>query len=232
MDKQIILSELKVLLDNAPSFDNFSPTSKTHQEWLGKAYALIKRWDSIEAITFKLASDLLNMESIRETNINQIMITIHRAISDLELQVENTKDKVFGPGDVYDFYRSLKEIIKSAVNSIFIIDPYLDEEIFDVYLEGINPKINVRLLTKQCPNTLKHIVEKYYNQTSVRVELGKSSKIHDRIIFIDKNSCWVLGQSIKDAAKRTPTYLAPLSTNIIKPKKYYYDKIWESAEKI
>jgi hypothetical protein len=43
----------------------------------------------------------------------------------------------------------------------------------------------------------------------VNYELRKSSNWHDRLIFVD-NTCWVSGQTLKDAAVKAPTYLIKL----------------------
>jgi hypothetical protein len=62
------------------------------------------------------------------------------------------------------------------------------------------------------------------------VEIRTSQLIHDRVIFLDDRSCWVLGQSVKDAAKSMPTYLAPLPSDVIPLKKDVYEQIWSTAK--
>jgi hypothetical protein len=69
-------------------------------------------------------------------------------------------------------------------------------------------------------------------QTKVKLEARASGAIHDRVLFLDGRSCWVLGQSIKDAAKSKPTYLAPLDAQTAELKKSEYGKIWSSAKPI
>ncbi len=50
------------------------------------------------------------------------------------------------------------------------------------------------------------------------------------MIFIDEKTCWILGQSIKDAATGKPTYLAPFNdVDSIKP---HYENIWSKATEI
>jgi len=64
------------------------------------------------------------------------------------------------------------------------------------------------------------------------IEARKSDSIHDRVLFLDDISCWVLGQSIKDAAGTKPTYLAPLDAEMTRLKKVDYEKIWTTATPI
>ena len=60
-------------------------------------------------------------------------------------------------------------------------------------------------------------------------EVKESSDVHDRGIFCDLDKGWVMGQSIKDGAKK-PTYLVKLQ----EPKKLkgIYDQIWNTSKRI
>jgi len=63
------------------------------------------------------------------------------------------------------------------------------------------------------------------------LELRKSKTLHDRVIFIDGYVCWIIGQSIKDAAKAKPTYLVQLAPDVVPEKLNNYEAIWTLAEK-
>lgn len=232
MDKVALLAELRALSENAPDFGAYSPSSRPHLEWLGKAHALIAQWNTVEAISFRSAADFLTFDITRNMNVAKLLGVLHRAIADLELQVPALPDQAFGPGAVYDFLKTLRDLLASATNSVFVVDPYLDEQVFDAYLSTVSPQVVVRLLTMKRPASLKPAVTKYIAQTNTNVEVRTSKAIHDRVIFLDDSSCWVLGQSIKDAAKSKPTYLAPLATDAAQLKKQDYETIWNSAKAI
>ena len=55
--------------------------------------------------------------------------------------------QAFVPGKSYDFFKALSEVVDSATKSIFIIDIYLDDQIFDSYISGLPTDISIRLLT-------------------------------------------------------------------------------------
>jgi hypothetical protein len=59
MEPNILLAQLRALIERAPSFENSSCNSKEHLIWLGQAHALVNRWDKLEAISFKGAVDFL-----------------------------------------------------------------------------------------------------------------------------------------------------------------------------
>jgi hypothetical protein len=74
--------------------------------------------------------------------------------------------------------------------------------------------------------------EKHNEQYGNVLEMRKSSSLHDRVIFIDGYVCWLIGQSIKDAAKAKPTYLVQLPPDVVPEKLHNYEGIWISATKL
>ena len=98
----------------------------------------------------------------------------------------------------------LKTIVGFATSDLFIIDNYLDTQLFDVYMENVAPSVAVRVLTSQVSDSLRAVAEKYSKRGNF--ELRSSKDVHDRVVFSDER-CWVIGQSIKDAARKKPTYI-------------------------
>ena len=119
--------------------------------------------------------------------------------------------------------------VGSATKSIFIIDAYLDEEIFESYISNLPVGVSVQLLTSKYGMPLKPALAKYNQQYDTLASVKISNEIHDRVLFVDNLSCWVMGQSIKDAAKAKPTYLLPLPADIAKLKLSHYEVIWNNA---
>lgn len=232
MEPEVLLAQLRALFERAPDFELYSPTSKDHMIWLGQAHALISRWDRLEASSFQTASDFLSMDLVRANNVAKIFGIIQRAIADLELQVPDNTSTVFGAGEVYDIFRALNEVISSAEKSIFIVDPYLDGSVFNHYLTSRRAEVKARLLLSKNADQLKPASEKYNQQHGNVVEIRKSKAVHDRVIFVDDYVCWVLGQSLKDAAKAKPTYLAPLAPDVVQAKLEDYNEIWDGANEI
>jgi hypothetical protein len=232
MEPEILLAQLRALVERAPDFTQYSPMSREHMIWLGQAHALVARWNRIEAIRLQTSSDSLSMELIRPTSVATIFGVLHRAIADLELSVPEKEKVAFAAGQVYDFFRELNKVIESAEISIFIVDPYLDHTVFDQYLNSRKQDVTVRLLLNKNANNVKAAAEKYNQQYGKVIELRKSTKIHDRVIFVDDYVCWVVGQSLKDAAKAKPTYLVPLAPDVVSGKLQDYEVIWNEAEAI
>ena len=230
MDDEILLAQLRALLERTPDFDAYDPASREHLTWLGQAHALVGRWDSVEAVTFPMKTDMLFSPARRPMYLGQILATLHRAIADLEFRVPAGAQVAFGPGDVYDFFRAFNFVVESAEKTLLIVDPYMDQKIFDLYLSSRPPAVSARLLTSRYADDVKIGAELYIQQHGLVLQLRRSKKIHDRVMFIDGSECYVTGQSLKDAAKAKPTYLSPLAPDVVPDKLRHYEEIWGEAE--
>lgn len=233
MDPLLLLTQLKGHLARAPSFSDYSATSAAHHEWLGRAHALVHRWSTTEAISFKVHADgLASLPVLRDGNLATIFGSLHRAVSDLELRLPATPPQAFGPGAQYDFFKALNAVVASAQRSLWVIDPYLDDSVFDAYLSGIQPMVGVRLLVEAYSAKVAPAVQKYVAQHGLKIEARRSQAFHDRVVFVDSVDCWVLGMSIRKAAESKPTYLAPLSPDIAALKLAHYEQVWSGATAI
>ncbi|MGH8214870.1 MAG: hypothetical protein ACREPZ_04155 [Rhodanobacteraceae bacterium] len=232
MEPSVLLAQLRALLERAPDFEAYSPLSREHVQWLGQAHALVSRWDRTQAIMLQVAADAMASDFLRASNVATILGVLNRAIADLELRVPRDGQVTFAAGQVYDFFRELNKVIASAEASIFIVDPYLDSTVFDHYLTSRREKVAVRLLVHKNADGIASARNKYVQQHGSILEIRKCNKIHDRVIFIDGYVCWIVGQSLKDAAKAKPTYLVPLAPDVVATKLQDYETIWSAAEKI
>ena len=80
------------------------------------------------------------------------------------------------------------------------------------------------MLTSQVSDLLRVVAEKFAMRGNF--ELRSSKDVHDRVAFAD-DRCWVICQSIKDAAKKKPTYIVEHSSAT--SMKGIYEAIWTSA---
>jgi len=230
MDKAFLLAQLKSLLERQPDFSKYSVQSNEHHEWLGAAHALVNQYDIHEAIRLASSSRLLSIDLMRESSIAEILNIIHRNIAAIQLATPTSADQVYGPGAEYDFFKDLSSKFQSATKSLFIIDQYTDSQIFDDYLVGVPNTIMVRILANKYAGNLKTAVQKFNSQHQANVSVKSSKDLHDRVVFVDDLACWVMGQSIKDAATSTKaTYIAPLSPDVAKEKLRIYEEIWNNA---
>ena len=150
---------------------------------------------------------------------------LRSCISELELDLPTKEIKgVYEPGQEYEFYADVKGCLESAQQEIFIVEPYPSTELFDVYAQAIPRTVKFRLLpAPNIPADVKTLAQKY--AAGGNFSLRTTTAIHDRVLFADKR-VWVTGQSIKDAAKKKPTYIIELDEPLMRN---IYESIWQAA---
>lgn len=230
-----ILEKLKNLENNKPGLAGKGDYGDEQTRWLASAQTAISEYDYTTGINFRNAKDLLLSSRERQHNCAKLMEIFFSTIEKISTQTDSTEKKssggVFGPGARYDFFLALREILASTEKEAFIIDPYIDASAIDGFLPSLNKNLSIRILGNKYATDTKEAINSFITQyPSINIKYKKTNKIHDRVVFIDKSKCWVLGASIKDAATtEKPTYIAPISDDIISIKLEYYQSIWDSA---
>jgi len=140
--------------------------------------------------------------------------------------IEAPLEIVYQPGSNYQFYRDLSAILSKARSELFVIDRYPSEELIDLYLSKVKETVPIRVLFMRAAGNFLLVASKFKADPRRNFEVRRSRSSHDRMIFVDE-SCFVIGQSIKDAAVK-PTYLkqiqnSPAFLSI-------YEAIWNNAE--
>ncbi|GDX46525.1 hypothetical protein LBMAG24_18530 [Bacteroidota bacterium] len=107
---------------------------------------------------------------------------------------------VFFDGQVFDAYELASKIIRSAKNSIVLIDNYIDENTL-THLSKKAKSVKVVLLTKTISNQLTLDVNKA-NEQYGNFEIRVFANSHDRFIIIDNSDVYHLGASLKDLGKK------------------------------
>ena len=160
-----------------------------------------------------------------EARLREYRALLRSLLAELELGLPQEEVVgVYAPGEEYEFYRDLKATLQLGVKDVLnIIDPYANTEIFDVYAAGISRKAQFRLLTAKVPDELLAVARKYAGGGNF--SLRTSDKIHDRVIFVD-DRVWLAGQSLKDAAKKKPTYIVEHDAERMRE---VYERIWANA---
>jgi hypothetical protein len=107
---------------------------------------------------------------------------------------------VFFDGQVFDAYELASKIIRSAKQSIVLIDNYMNENTL-THLAKKNKEVNVLLLSKTVSKQLILDVEHAHKQYG-GFELKAFTKSHDRFLIIDNQEVYHLGASLKDLGKK------------------------------
>ncbi|WP_209329182.1 RhuM family protein [Lunatimonas salinarum] len=151
------------------------------KEYLLKGYAINNRMNRLED----------NLDSLSK-KVNQIDLQINTHLIPTQ--------GVFFDGQIFDAYELASRIIRSAKESIVLIDNYIDENTL-THLAKKNKGVKVYLLTKnvnkQLTLDIKKANEQYGNFTA-----KVFTHSHDRFLIIDGIEVYHLGASLKDLGKK------------------------------
>jgi hypothetical protein len=151
------------------------------KDYLLKGYAINNRMNRMED----------NVEALKN-KVNEIDLQINTHLIPTH--------GVFFDGQVFDAYELTSKIIRSAKQSIVLIDNYVDETTI-TQLTKKNKSVKVLLLTKNETKQLTLDVKKANVQYGHFV-LKTFDKTHDRFLILDGMEVYHLGASLKDLGKK------------------------------
>lgn len=139
----------------------------------------------------------------RLTNVEYKLLEYDKKFNEVFSQFhlkDDTKQRIFFDGQIYDAYSLIVDIIKKADKKILIIDNYVDDSILKMLTKKKN-HIEVVILTSNKSNIQNIDIQKF-NKEYPLLKVAKTNKFHDRFIVIDNKEMYHLGASIKDLGKK------------------------------
>ena len=140
--------------------------------------------------------------------------SINRRLSELEQTVsEHSKnidffvrtslppvEGIFFDGQIFDAYKFASDLIKSARQSLVLIDNYVDESVL-LMLSKRQPGVTATIYTQRITSQLRLDLDRHNGQyPPVDVRTCKFS--HDRFLIVDETDVYHIGASLKDLGKK------------------------------
>lgn len=158
-----------------------------------KAFIAMRRFILSNAQVFNRLDILERKQLETERNMEKVLRAIE---SDIIQPVQG----IFFDGQVFDAYRFLSDLFRSAERSIVIIDNFIDDTVL-VHLLKRREGVKVLLLTKRISRSLLLDIEKF-NKQYPAMEYREFKSSHDRFIIIDGSDVYHFGASLKDLGKK------------------------------
>lgn len=148
------------------------------KEYLMKGYVVNQRIDRIEN---KVLEHDKKFELLFKTPLSQ-------------------NEGIFYDGQIFDAYKFVVDLVKSAKVSIVLIDNYIDESVL-LLLSKRFSGVQATIYTSGISGAFKLDIDKY-NAQYEPIEVKVFTKSHDRFLIIDNTSVYHIGASLKDLAKK------------------------------
>ena len=153
------------------------------------AFVAMRRFISTNVEMFQRIERLESHQTSTDEKVEHIMKRMD------ELAPAITPEQIFATGCVWDAWDYVSQLVRSAKQSIVLIDNFVDERVLTLLTKraaGVSATIHSRY-TQQFKLDLEKHNEQYEPIEFIQIP----HKSHDRFLFID-NNVYLLGTSIKD----------------------------------
>lgn len=172
---------------NATQFRRWA--NKVLKEYLLKGYSINQRINQLEN---KMESRLAAHDRQLEELTNKVDFFVRTSLPPVE--------GIFFDGQIFDAYKFASDLIKSARQSLVLIDNYVDESVL-LMLSKRQLGVTATIYTQRITPQLQLDLDKHNDQyPPVDVQTCKLS--HDRFLIIDNTEVYHIGASLKDLGKK------------------------------
>ena len=125
---------------------------------------------------------------------------IDHVLNAMECKEIQPKQGIFFDDQIFDAYKFVADLIRTAQRSITIIDNYVDDTVL-THLTKRNKGVNVTIFTKTISKQLALDIKKF-NAQYPPIDIKEFKNSHDRFIIIDDKTVYHFGASLKDLGKK------------------------------
>ncbi len=145
------------------------------------------------------ASIFQRIENVEQKQL-QTDLKIDHILNALEDKSNSPKQGIFFNGQIFDAWVFVSELIKSAENSLILIDNYIDESVLNLFLKR-KESVTATIYTANLTASLKTDLEKH-NKQYPPIEIHVYKNAHDRFLIIDEKQVYHIGASLKDLGRK------------------------------
>lgn len=208
------------------------------------------RWQASALVLMELQDNLLDASSFRSAMSSSIHgllranagMTFYQllatAIARLELQLPSGIRGAFIPiGNQFDALRAISEIVRSAEQDLFIVDPYADDSALVRFAINVGEGIRTRIFRdgqyRDCGARLRSAGDAWQQQYGaarpLEIRSAPNRTLHDRFIAIDSTKVYLVSQSFKDLAARSPATIQRAEQSLADEKLHAFEELWQTA---
>lgn len=162
-----------------------------------RAFVAMRRFLASNAEVFQRLGVVERKQIEYKADADQKFEQIFNAIEERSIK---PKQGIFFDGQIFDAYKFVSTLIRTARKSIVLIDNYVDDGVLTL-LSKAGKKIKITILTKAISGQLALDVKKY-NEQYPPITVKKFRNSHDRFLIIDGKTVYHFGASLKDLGKK------------------------------
>ena len=173
-----------------------------------KNATLFRRWASQVLKDYLLKGHVINQRiSNLEQRVDAKFLSYDMQLTRLNEKVDffvrtslPPVEGIFFDGQIFDAYAFATNLIKSAKNSLILIDNYIDENTL-LMLSKRTTGVDATIYTQRITPQLQLDLTRHNNQYPP-INIRTYRQAHDRFIIIDRSDVYHIGASLKDLGKK------------------------------
>ena len=201
MNDEELFGEVEDLLRTTPPQSAFMEQDNDEVlNWLGRATAVLREWDSIQSALGGLESHVRALQARPIVGVPHgpaypgLRTLLFQAQHDLRMKTVGPLSIAIDAKQPFVYFDEIRKIVEQAREDLLFVDPYLDAEFVSRYLPQVNEGVTVRLLASKKISSLVPVVEIFVKQSGMRVEVrSAASGLHDRYVFVDEERLLSVG---------------------------------------
>ena len=153
------------------------------------------------------ANNVLKDYLLKGYSINHRLQTLEQTVAEHSQKIDffvrtalPPMEGVFYDGQIFDAYKFATDLIKSANQSLILIDNYVDETTL-LMLSKRKEGVSATIYTQRISSQLQLDLEKHNAQYSA-IDVKMYKRSHDRFLLIDGQEIYHIGASLKDLGKK------------------------------
>ena len=152
---------------------------------------------------YSINQRLNDMEQRMDNKLIQHELRLNRLDEKMDFFVRTSLppvEGVFFEGQIFDAYKLAADLVRSAKESLILIDNYVDESVLTLFTkrqEGVKALIYTQRITSQFRLDLER-----HNAQYPPVEVKEIRNVHDRFLILDQTEVYHVGASLKDLGKK------------------------------
>lgn len=161
-----------------------------------RAFVEMRRFIANNALLFERISNVELKQLEYQKRTDKKLDQIFEYISDHE----ESNQKVFFDGQIYDAFSLIVSLIQKAKKEIVLIDGYVDVGTLNL-LAKKNENVAVAMYTSKRTKLSQEDVDNFNSQYPL-LEVRYTKVFHDRFLILDNKNAYHVGASLKDAGKK------------------------------
>ena len=153
------------------------------------------------------ANNVLKDYLLKGYSINHRLQTLEQTVAEHSQKIDffvrtalPPMEGIFYDGQIFDAYKFATDLIKSANQSLILIDNYVDETTL-LMLSKRKEGVSATIYTQRISSQLQLDLEKHNAQYSA-IDVKMYKRSHDRFLLIDGQEVYHIGASLKDLGKK------------------------------